>query len=69
MRNAQRVWLGVGGLLVLGCVAVLWFLRDSEPTVTGTVRLDGKLLTKGSIALDGSSQFDPAAPLLCSLNL
>jgi len=51
VRNAQRVWLGVGGLLVLGCVAVLWFLRDSEPTVTGTVRLDGKLLTKGSIAL------------------
>ena len=52
MRYAQRVWLAVGGLLVLGCVALgLWFHRDSEPTVTGTVRLDGKLLSKGSIAL------------------
>jgi hypothetical protein len=50
VRNARRVWLA-GGLLVLGCVAlVLWFLRDSEPTVTGTVRLDNELLTTGSIA-------------------
>jgi hypothetical protein len=30
---------------------VLWFLPESEPTVTGTVRLDGQLLTNGSIAL------------------
>jgi hypothetical protein len=52
VRYAEKVWLAAGGLLVLACVAlVLWFLRDSEPTVTGTVRLDGQLLTKGSIAL------------------
>src|SRR5437899_11851089 len=52
MRDARRIWLGAGGLLVLGCVAlVLWFLRDSEPTLTGAVRLDGQLLSKGSIAL------------------
>jgi hypothetical protein len=37
-------------LLGLGCVAlVLWFLRETEPTVTGTVRLDNELLTTGSI--------------------
>ncbi len=52
MRDARWLWLGAGGLLLLGCVAlVLWFLRESEPTVTGTVRLDGQLLPKGSIAL------------------
>lgn len=52
MRYAEKVWLAAGGLLILACVAlVLWFLRDSEPTVTGTVRLDGQLLSKGSIAL------------------
>ena len=52
MRDARRVWLAAGGLLVLGCVALaLGFLRESEPTVTGTVRLDGQLLPKGSIAL------------------
>jgi hypothetical protein len=59
VRNARWVWLAAGGLLVLGCVAlVLWFLWESEPTVTGTVRLDGELLTKGSIAwipIDGTS--------------
>ena len=52
MRDAQRVWLAAGGLLVLACVGLaLWFLRESEPTVTGTVRLDGQVLPKGSIAL------------------
>ena len=51
MRNARRVWLAAGGLLVLGCVALaVWFLRDSEPTVTGTVRLDNEPLPRGSIA-------------------
>jgi hypothetical protein len=29
---------------------VFWFLRGSEPTVTGTVRLDNEPLTTGSIA-------------------
>jgi hypothetical protein len=39
-------------LLVLGCLAlVLWFLWGSEPRVTGTVRLDGQLLPRGSVAL------------------
>ena len=51
MRNARRVWLATGGLLVLGCVAlVVWFLREAEPTVTGTVRLDSEPLPRGSIA-------------------
>ena len=51
MRDARRVWLAAGGLLVLGCVAlVVWFLRESEPSVTGTVRLDNEPLTTGSIA-------------------
>jgi hypothetical protein len=51
MRNARRVWLTVGGLLVLGGVVLaVWFLRETEPTVTGTVRLDNELLTTGSIA-------------------
>ena len=51
MRNARWVWLAAGGLLVLGCVAlVFWFLRESEPTVTGTVRLDNEPLPTGSIA-------------------
>jgi hypothetical protein len=58
VRNARRVWLAAGGLLVLGCVALaLGFLRESEPTVTGTVRLDGELLPRGSIAwipIDGT---------------
>lgn len=52
MRNARWAWLAAGGLVFLACVAlVLWFLRGSEPTVTGTVRLDGQLLLRGSIAL------------------
>jgi hypothetical protein len=51
VRNARRVWLAAGGLLVLGCVGlVVWSLREAEPTVTGTVRLDGEVLTNGSIA-------------------
>ena len=58
MRNARWVWLAAGGLLVLGCVAlILWFLRESEPTVTGTVRLNNKPLSTGSIAwipIDGT---------------
>jgi hypothetical protein len=58
VRNARRVWLATGGLLVLGCLALaVWFLRESEPTVTGTVRLDGVALTTGSIAwipMDGT---------------
>jgi hypothetical protein len=58
VRNARGVWLAAGGLLVLGCVAlVLWFRRGSEPTVTGTVRLNNKPLSTGSIAwipIDGT---------------
>jgi hypothetical protein len=51
MRFTQRVWLAAGGLLLLASVApVLWFLRASEPAVKGTVRLDGQLLTSGSMA-------------------
>ena len=51
MRNARRVWLAAGGLLVLGCVALaVRFFRDSEPTVTGRVRLDNEPLPRGSIA-------------------
>ena len=51
MRNARRVWLAAGGLLVLGPVALaLGFLRKAEPTVTGTVRLDNEPLPAGSIA-------------------
>lgn len=51
MRDARWIWLAAGGLLVLLCVALVLFLRESEPTVTGTVRLDGQVLPKGSIAL------------------
>ena len=51
MRNARRVWLAAGGLLVLASVALaVGFLRGAEPTVTGTVRLDNEPLTTGSIA-------------------
>ena len=51
MRNARRVWLAAGGLLVLSGVALAaWHLREAEPTVTGTVRLDNEPLTTGSIA-------------------
>ena len=53
MRDARRVWFAAGGLLVLGCVALaFWFLRESEPTVTGTVWLDGRPLPNGSVALE-----------------
>ena len=51
MRNARQVWLAAGGLLVLSGVALAaWHLREAEPTVTGTVRLDNEPLTTGSIA-------------------
>jgi hypothetical protein len=58
VRNARRVWLAAGGLLVLGGAALaVGFLRESEPTVTGTVRLDNEPLSTGSIAwipIDGT---------------
>ncbi|HKB05473.1 MAG TPA: hypothetical protein VKD90_24830 [Gemmataceae bacterium] len=51
MRSVRRVWLAAGGLLVLAGVGLaVGFLRDTEPTVTGTVRLDNQPLTTGSIA-------------------
>jgi hypothetical protein len=51
MRTGRWFWLAVGGLLVLGCVVlVLWFVRESEPRVTGTVRLNNEPLPGGSIA-------------------
>jgi hypothetical protein len=51
VKDARWVWLAAGGFLVLGCLAlVLWSLRESEPTVTGTVRLNNKPLATGSIA-------------------
>jgi hypothetical protein len=51
MRDARWLRVAAGGLLVLGCVALaLWFARESEPVVTGTVRLDNEPLTTGSIA-------------------
>ena len=51
MRNSRQVCLAASGLLVLACVAlVLWFLREADPAVTGTVRLDNEPLTTGSIA-------------------
>ncbi len=43
MRDARWLWLAFGGFLVLGC-------GKSEPTATGTVRLDNKPLDTGSIA-------------------
>jgi hypothetical protein len=58
VRNARWVWPAAGGLLVLVCVAlILWIRWESEPTVTGIVRLDNKPLTTGSIAwipIDGT---------------
>lgn len=51
MRGARRVWLAAGGLLVLGCVVLtVLFVRETEPTITGTVRLDDVPLSTGSIA-------------------
>ena len=53
MRDTRWLWLAAGGLLVVGCVSLVFLLlRESEPTVSGTVRLDGQLLTTGSIALE-----------------
>jgi hypothetical protein len=51
MRDARWVWFAAGGLLVLGGVALALWLPGSEPTLTGTVRLDDQLLPNGSIAL------------------
>jgi hypothetical protein len=52
MRDTQRVGLAAGLLVVLGCAAlIVWFRHESEPTLTGAIRVDGKLLAKGSIAL------------------
>jgi hypothetical protein len=51
VRNTW-LWLVAGGLLLLGCIAaVVWLRWESGPTLRGTVQLDGKLLAKGSIAL------------------
>jgi len=51
MRDTRRVGLAAGGVLVLGCVAlVFWFFREKEPTVTGAVRVDNTPLATGSIA-------------------
>jgi hypothetical protein len=58
VRSARRVGLAAGGLLVLGCVGLAFgFLREAEPTATGTVRLDNEPLASGSIAwipIDGT---------------
>jgi hypothetical protein len=51
MRNARWAWLAAGGLLVLGCLLLVLWLRGTEPTVTGTVWLEGKSLDNGSIDL------------------
>jgi hypothetical protein len=51
MRNARWAWLAAGGLLLLGCLVLVLWVRGSAPTVTGTVRLDGQLLPTGVIAL------------------
>jgi hypothetical protein len=51
VRVSRRVWVVAGGVLVLGCVAiVIWLRPRSAPTVTGTVRLNDELLPSGSIA-------------------
>ena len=51
MRSTRRVWLAAGGVLVLAGVGLAFgFLRETEPTVTGTVRLNNEPLTAGSIA-------------------
>jgi len=58
MRSARRIWIAAGGVLAMGCVALVFWLRpESEPTVTGTVRLDDTALPSGSIAwipIDGT---------------
>jgi hypothetical protein len=58
VRSKRWVWLAGGGLLALGGVALaLGFLREAEPTVTGTVQLDDEPLPSGSIAwipIDGT---------------
>jgi hypothetical protein len=52
VNGTRWAWLLAGGLLILGCVALaLWLRLESGPTLTGTVRLDGQLLSRGSIAL------------------
>jgi hypothetical protein len=52
MRNARWSWLAAGGLLLLGCLLlILWVRGGAKPTVTGTVQLDGQLLSRGSITL------------------
>jgi hypothetical protein len=51
VRSARRVWLAAGGLLVLAVVVLaVLFLRETEPTITGTVRLNNEPLSTGSIA-------------------
>jgi hypothetical protein len=52
VRDTRWAWPVAGGLLILGCVAlVLWLRWETGPTLTGTVQLNGQLLSKGSIAL------------------
>jgi hypothetical protein len=52
MRNMRWTWLAAGGLLLLGCLlVVLWLRGGSEPRVTGTVLLDGQPLDNGKIEL------------------
>jgi hypothetical protein len=51
MRNMRWAWLAAGGLLLLGCLVLVLWLRESEPTVTGTVSLDKKPILTGSISL------------------
>ena len=51
MKHGRRVWLAAGVVVVLACAALAFgFLRESEPTVTGVVRLGKERLTNGSIA-------------------
>lgn len=58
MRSSRWVWLAAGGIAVLGSVTlVLGLSPESEPTVTGMVRLDNEALPSGSIAwvpIDGT---------------
>ena len=51
MKRARWIGLASAGLLVVACVGlVVWSLRETEPTVTGTVRLNNELLSTGSVA-------------------